>query len=51
VLKVPKKTAKAWRKAGKAKITFTVTITVPDGTSATVTARVKLRPPKAPKAH
>jgi Ca2+-binding RTX toxin-like protein len=47
VLKVPKKTLKAWRKAGKVKITFTITITVPDGTPATVTKTAKLKAPKA----
>ena len=43
VLKVPKKGLKAWRKAGKLKVAFTITIAVPDGTGATLTKTLKLK--------
>ena len=42
---VSKKNAVAWRKAGKLKITFTITLTVPSGTPVMVTRAVKLRAP------
>jgi CHRD domain-containing protein len=44
-IKVSKKALKSWRKAGKLKVTVTVTLTVPGGTPAAVTQTVKLKAP------
>ena len=44
-IKVSKKALKSWRKAGKIKVTVTVTLTVPGGAPVTVTKTVKLKAP------
>jgi hypothetical protein len=50
-IKVSKKALKSWRKAGKLKVTVTVTLTVPGGDPVTVTRTIKLKPPKPAKAR
>jgi hypothetical protein len=50
-IKVSKKALKSWRKAGKLKVTVTVTLTVPGGDALTVTRTIKLKAPKEPKAQ
>jgi hypothetical protein len=50
-IKVSKKALKSWRKAGKLKVTVTVTFTVPGGEPVVVTKTVKIKPPKPAKAR
>lgn len=45
-LKVKKSAAKAWREAGKLRITFTIQLTVPGGAPVTVTKTVRLKAPR-----
>ena len=50
-IKVARKALKSWRKAGKLKVTVTVTLTVPGGDPVVVARTIKLKPPKPAKAR